>query len=170
MSTASPFKTAALALLTAAATLGLGGCGSGSGGGSSSAEKTANPGGSSAGVTALADLKVGDCTSPTSDSLFVTDMAVVDCSEPHAAQLMGRFDFDGAQDAAYPGFLAIQQGAYTQCEPIFERFTGAVLFDLDSSYDISSITPSASSWADGDRTALCLLVDIDGIPLTASAN
>lgn len=160
----TPFKFA----LVMVAGLLLTACSSGNNGGSDSTGDQTIPASNNApGVTELANLKVGDCVSPTDKDLFVSDMAVIDCSEPHDMQFVGRFTFAEAEEVEYPGFLAIQQDAYQQCQAVFEQFTSVAFFE--SHYDINTITPSASTWADGDRDAICLIVNVDGAPLVATA-
>jgi hypothetical protein len=147
--------------------LSLAACGGGSDGGGDSTGDQTIPGSNNApGVIDLADLKVGDCISPTDKDLFVSDMEVIDCREPHDMQVAGRFTFAEAVGVEYPGFVAVQQDAYKQCQPAFEQFTGVAFFD--SPYDISTVTPSAATWADGDRDTICLIVNIDGAPLVAT--
>lgn len=144
-------------------TLVLVACGGGGGSPSAANDNVGNP---SAVATSLADLKNGDCTSPEQNSIFASGLDVTDCSEPHDMEVAGRFELSEAAGVAYPGYLAIRQEAYKQCQPVFESWTGVAFWD--SKYDINTITPSASTWDDGDRSVICLIETVDGKPLTAA--
>lgn len=157
------------------------GGGGGSSGGSSSSGDTVN---SSPSTKALTDLQAGDCATPENNGTFVNGLAVGDCSTPHNMEVAGRLDFSAigdpayAADAEYPGHLAVQQEAYKQCQPVFESWTGVPFWPENwkeavagggtpsTTYDIETITPSASTWADGDRSVICLIVRLDGQQLT----
>jgi len=159
-------------------TLLLAGCGGG--GGSSS-----DTGSSDSPVKLLANLQPGDCAVPENNDNFVNGLSVGGCNQPHNMEVAGRFDFSTIGDPAYatgtdyPGHLAVQQKAYDQCQSVFKSYTGisfwpdnwkqaAAAGALSTQYDINTITPSASTWADGDRSVICLIVRLDGQPLRAS--
>lgn len=123
-------------------------------------------GGNAAGLPQVADLTAGDCTTRVDDSLFVREAAVGDCDEPRAMEVAGGFAYAQPPETSYPGLLAIRQRAYTRCQAVFEQFPGVAFWDSD--YDIETIMPSASTWADGDREVVCLIVDMQGAMLATS--
>jgi len=103
------------------------------------------------------DLSVGDClaTRPGADgSDLIENVTVVDCSQPHAAEVYAQF---ALPDGDFPGDDAVQASAQERCVPEFEAFVG-VSFDV-SELDIEPIKPSARSWGQGDRDVVCLVID-----------
>lgn len=154
----------------------LAGCGGGSSGGNNTTSDSP--------VKVLAELQSGDCAIPENNSNFINGLSVGACNQPHNMQVAGRLDLSTISDPAYsagadhPGQLAVQQKAYDQCQSVFESYTGvsfwpdnwkeaAVAGALSTQYDIETITPSASTWADGDRSVICLIVRLDGQPMSA---
>jgi hypothetical protein len=119
--------------------------------------------------TSVFDLEVGDCFSAESDS--VESVLVVDCEQPHTYEAYFVFDHEAGPDEAYPGDDEILEYADNGCRPSFEGFVG---MDYESSiWYITSVTPSAETWAAGDREIICTLdqQDADGeaIEVTGSA-
>ncbi len=66
----------------------------------------------------------------------------------------------------FPGDVAVGDTAGELCLAQFEPFVGAPY--ETSIYDISLILPSADTWADGDREALCLVETVDGSLVTGT--
>ena len=119
--------------------------------------------------TSVFDLEAGDCFSAESDT--VESVLVVDCAQPHTYEAYFVFDHEGGPDDDYPGDEAILDYADTECRAPFEDFVGK---DYESSiWYITSVTPSADTWATGDREIICTLdqQDADGeaIEVTGSA-
>lgn len=110
--------------------------------------------------TALAG---GECVDPFT-SAWETEFTVVDCTEPHAAQLVAVGTFD---DTTYPGDAALADEAATACTaPKVIDYAAAAEFtnlQLQSSY-----APDQASWDAGDHGYLCFVTLASGEPLTAS--
>jgi hypothetical protein len=103
--------------------------------------------------TSVFDLEVGDCFSVDSDQ-FDT-VLVVDCEQPHEYEVFHVFDHEAGPDEPYPGDDALFEFADTECQPPFEEYVDQ---DYQTSiWYITSITPSADTWADGDREIVCSL-------------
>ena len=151
--TAKAARASATALCLLALGLGLGACGDGS-----SASKE--------GVS-FDEVKVGACGAPAADSVFVSRFKVGVCNAEHAMEVAGRFELTDDDYAEYPGVTELMLAMYDRCQAQFEAFVGIPFWD--STYDLTTVTPSAGTWALGDRTVVCLVKDIDGEPLTSPA-
>jgi len=119
--------------------------------------------------TSVFELEVGDCFSADSDA--VESVLVVDCEQSHHYEAFFIFDHEAGPDEAYPGDQEILEFADSECRPPFEEFVGN---DYETSlWYITSVTPSAETWARGDREVICALdqQDSDGqaIEVTGSA-
>ena len=119
--------------------------------------------------TSVFDLEVGDCFSAEGDS--VESVLVVDCEQSHTYEAFFVFDHEAGPDEEYPGDDTMLTYADDACRPPFEEFVGT---DYDSSiWYIASVTPSAETWAEGDREIICTLdqQDADGeaIEVTGTA-
>lgn len=145
------------------------------GDGSSVHDDTASADGNSAGTvsddgnTYVEDLAVGDCLNDEEVSLdeTVTEVAtldVVECDSPHDSEVFGFAEFD---DGDYPSDSALDDAAWEGCMKLFEPYVGRSY--ESSSLDISFYVPTLESWKYGDRTATCVLYDIDLDSLTGSA-
>jgi hypothetical protein len=104
--------------------------------------------------TSVFELETGDCFSADAD--VVETVTVVDCEDAHTYEVFGVFDHEADGDEPYPGDEAILEYADTQCQPLFEDYVAA---DYQTSiYWITSVTPSAETWDDGDdREIVCAL-------------
>ena len=104
--------------------------------------------------TSLFELEIGDCFS--ADAEASETVTVVNCEDAHTYEVFGVFDHEAGDDAAYPGDDAILEYADTRCQPLFEDY---VAVDYASSiYWITSVTPSAETWDEGDdREIVCAL-------------
>ena len=119
--------------------------------------------------TSVFELEVGDCFSADSDT--INSVLVVDCQQPHTYEAFFVFDHEAGVDDAFPGDDEILEYADTACRPPFEEFVGT---DYESSiWYITSVTPSAETWATGDREIVCTLDQQDAndepIEVTGSA-
>ncbi len=100
---------------------------------------------------------VGDCINDSSLADEVTTIPIVPCSEPHDSEIYHSFDLT---TSALPIRDELDQLAGEECVPAFESFAG-IAYE-DSVYYFSYFSPSAQSWADGDREILCTIYDMDG--------
>jgi hypothetical protein len=102
------------------------------------------------------DLQVGDCFDDQGIDAEQTEVPVVDCSLPHDNELY--FEY-AMTDAVFPGNDAAMDASFQQCTATFDAFVG--LPYADSALDVFPITPTAESWAAGDRTVFCVLYNLD---------
>ena len=117
--------------------------------------------------TSVFELETGDCFSADAD--VVETVTVVHCDDTHTYEVFGVFDHEGDDDEPYPGDDAILEYADTRCQPLFEDYVAA---DYQTSiYWITSVTPSAETWDDGDdREIVCALkLGEEGDEMTGSA-
>ncbi len=107
---------------------------------------------SDSGSKPVDDLAVGDCLERLSEGTHFA-VPVVPCSAPHRAEVYAEVTLTGV---VYPGESAIAKEAENRCG---RRLTSIAdpkkLADLDLFY----FSPTRSSWADGDRRVLCLVMD-----------
>ena len=126
-----------------------------------SVEASASPTEAGEGVaTSVFELEVGDCFSADSDE--IESVLVVDCQQSHAYEAFFIFDHQAGPDEEYPGDQEILEFADSECRPPFEEFVGT---DYRTSiWYITAVTPSAETWAAGDREIICTLdqPDADG--------
>ena len=113
------------------------------------------------------DLNGGECLEPF-ESPWQETFIVVDCTTPHAAQLVGRGTFTDAPDAAFPGTDELQGRINLLC-------TSPTVIDLAAAGDVTDIQVAASyaadetQWAEADGRAFsCFANRASGEPLTAS--
>lgn len=119
------------------------------------------------------EISVGDCVSPVGDDLFVGSVELIDCEEPHDAEVYAQFEVPGdalpddPTTPGYPGGSELTWYAQDECQARFESYTGESYWTAP--YDVKVITPSFSTWDVGDRMITCLLIAADGGSLTGSA-
>jgi hypothetical protein len=119
----------------------------------------------SADVTAPArvnavQLVLGSCLATVPESSPVTTVDVVPCDDEHRAQVVGRTD--SAPEAVWPGEDVLARTAARSCtaDLLGPQARGTVPADLT----FSVWTPTAESWADGDRAGLCLAASATPLP------
>ena len=97
--------------------------------------------------SSIASLEVGDCYNAPEieySGTTVSDVDVVDCSEPHRYEL---FAIKQMTESSYPGESQAGGMANDYCISRFESFVG-----ID--YDFS-VFPLSESWSQGDRSIQC---------------
>jgi Septum formation len=117
-------------------------------------------------TTSVFDLEVGDCFSAENDQLET--VGVVPCDEEHEYEVFSVFDHEAGGGEPYPGDDELIAYADEACQPTFEEYVGA---DYQTSiWFITSLTPSAETWAVGDREIVCTVnqQDADEEPITVS--
>ncbi|TBN56240.1 hypothetical protein EYE40_01865 [Glaciihabitans arcticus] len=109
------------------------------------------------GNTDLNDIEVGECVDD--EAIFgdadVASLDVVDCDEPHIAELYALWNLP---DEAYPGYYAVNELIEEGCEERFENFVGAPSVDTDLAYYY--FYPTEDYW-EYDRGAMCFAIDYD---------
>ena len=106
-------------------------------------------------------LTVGDCFDDWESSLEgatqeVSDVPIVDCSEPHDNEVYSVSEIAGG---AFPGDTTVQDLTIERCTDTFEPLVGKAY--ADSQLDFGAFFPTAATWADGDREVMCFLWQVD---------
>lgn len=127
--------------------IGLGGCASGL---PQSSDDAAD------GSVTLFDLELGDCLNDAGIPLRsdMTDVPLVSCEEPHDSEL---FAILGVEGSTFPGERELVSQGQDRCARVFGDFIGTPF--ANSTLDFRFYYPTASSWAQGDRTIYCLAFD-----------
>jgi len=117
------------------------------------------------------DLEVGDCwTATTTDGdsgPLVTTAQVVDCDDPHLAEVIFIGQIDAEDDAEFPGITGRDNAAEDLCQPAFVDYVGIPL--AASELGLLWLAPTEESWTEsGDRTVTCAVQALDGDPLVGS--
>ncbi|MGO1183134.1 MAG: septum formation family protein [Micrococcaceae bacterium] len=117
-------------------------------------ERNENPGLDGIIATGLApeDFEPGDCL--TDFSSTEDPATVIECDQPHEAELVGRQTFADAD--AYPGTEQMRSAAEEFCGSI--QLTGTA----DAPVVIQVSNPSEGSWEAGDRRVDCLAATTEG--------
>jgi hypothetical protein len=134
------------------------------------AEDPAETPGAGTGTTAedpeaisIFELEVGDCFDDPAfagEGTSTTDeTTLVQCFDPHDAEVYAQVRYTQGPDADFPGEEALEDYAAEQCFDRFEPFVGIAY--ADSRLDIGTIWPTEDSWSQGDREALCVVFDIE---------
>ena len=117
------------------------------------------------GVWAWDLLRGGECLDPF-ESPWVEEFTVVDCAEPHAAQLIQRAEFPEAGDE-FPGSEALAAPLSLVCSS-----PEVLNFDAASAYDdiqVQTAYPvTAEEWESGYRDFFCFITRAEGQPLEGS--
>lgn len=110
-------------------------------------------------------IKVGDCLGGGVTG-EIESVDGVPCDQPHQSEVYYSFAIPEG-DGTFPGTEAVQDQADQGCLDAFQGFVG---IDFDSSvYDISTLTPTAESWAQiKDREVLCLIGQGEGTLTTGT--
>ncbi len=125
---------------------------------------TTLPGGTA--TVGVDTLEVEDCFSPADSDTFVDQVRVIDCDTPHTMEVFAQYEVDDDGDR-YPGSSELTWAAQDECRERFEDYVGESYWD--SQFDLTTLTPSFSTWDVGDRTVTCLIVAGDGGSFVGSA-
>jgi hypothetical protein len=123
-------------------------------------------------VVDVGEVAVEDCLTPVGGDLMVESVELIDCDEPHEAEVFAQFDVDeselpdGDGPDGWPGGAEITWYAQDECQQRFADAVGESYWD--SPHDLKVITPSFSTWDLGDRAITCLVVGADGEDLVGS--
>lgn len=69
-------------------------------------------------------------------------------------------------EETFPGDTAVREASSEACLGPFEEYVGAPY--LESRLDLGALFPTEASWAEGDRTIICFLYDVEFLHLTGS--
>ena len=116
----------------------------------------------SAGTLAVDDMRAGDCFNAGEEE-SISDVDGVPCTEAHEYQVFAVGDYEAA---SYPTDPELDTIFTSVCEGPFDGFVDMPY--VDSELYGQMITPSEETWADGDRSFICILYDPNDPALTAS--
>lgn len=97
--------------------------------------------------------EVGDCVDMgllEEQQEEVSSIPTLACSEEHDGQVVAAFDM---RDGEFPSEQEQEDVVGDECLSGFKTFVGTAY--LDSDLEISIVSPTEESWADGDREVLC---------------
>lgn len=98
------------------------------------------------------ELEVGDCLKRLSEGTHFL-VSVVPCSAPHRAEVFAKVTLTGI---SYPGESVIAEEAENRCS---QRLTSIADPEKLEDLNLFYFGPTRSSWEDGDRQVLCLVMD-----------
>ena len=110
-------------------------------------------------------MKVGQCILFPEDKSATTATTIdkTSCTREHDAEV---FALTSAPDGDFPGAEALNRQAETECIAAFEAYVGSDY--LTSSLDATWMIPTKDSWAQNDRSLVCLARPLDHSKLTSS--
>lgn len=114
-----------------------------------------------------ADLKIGECFDPPAVGETVDDVQHHPCTDAHGGEVFFVGDVAAADDAPYPTDIAFETQVQGLCTPAFDAYTG-LDFVTDPVWTYGYLSPTAESWADGDRGIICYAARLDGATTTTS--
>jgi hypothetical protein len=109
------------------------------------------------------DIEVGDCFDTSDiesgDGLVATTVRLVDCDEPHFAEVFSIEELDTPSGEPFPGVEARNEASQALCEAGFEAFVGVPVAASD--LVLLWLAPTAESWDDDDRAVTCAVASDD---------
>lgn len=108
------------------------------------------------GPVSVFELEVGQCFEESTVEGQFSEVTLVNCDEPHLAEVFALLDHPAAPGEAYPGQDAVSSFASDECVARFEPYVGQT-YELSAIF-FTSFTPTEGSWEQGDREIVCLLV------------
>ena len=109
------------------------------------------------------ELQVGDCYNYDDSETQVSNVEVVDCSAPHQYEVYSNYQIT---QSTFPDESTMKSEQYAACHDTFETYVG-VPYD-QSQYDVTMLTPTENSWAQGDHAITCSLAAKDDSLITGS--
>jgi len=108
----------------------------------------------------------GECIAPFT-SPWEDTFTVVDCTQPHPAQLVLKGTFPATDDPAYPGVDALQALAASLCAvpTVIDYAAAASANDIQV---LSSFAADEADWTAGNRTFYCFVNRTGGAEFTTS--
>jgi hypothetical protein len=109
-------------------------------------------------------LQVGDCFND--DAVAggsVSELPLTPCAEPHDNEIFYEYSMT---ESVFPGSMEALTSASIRCLEEFKVFVGISF--VDSVLTTFPVTPTAQSWAQGDRVVYCVLYAVDLSKLTGS--
>ena len=115
----------------------------------------------------IRDLKAGDCisemvTGTKHGETGSTGAKLVDCSAPHKYEVTGT----GQSTASTYAEASTSDEVTAVCNPVLEKYVGSS--SKAKKYRVAALTPSQSSWDQGDHSLVCFAQNRDNTPLNNS--
>ena len=110
-------------------------------------------------------MRVGQCIRLPEDrtATTATTLETTGCSREHDAEV---FAIASVEDGDFPGADALNRQAETACVSAFSEYVGSDY--LESSLDATWMIPTKESWAQKDRSIVCLARPLDHSTLKSS--
>ena len=112
--------------------------------------------------TSVMHMQVGQCILLPEEKTATT-VETTNCTSEHDAEV---FALASAPDGDFPGAEALNRQAETECISAFDAYVGSDY--LTSSLDATWMIPTKDSWAQKDRSIVCLARPLDHSKLTSS--
>ena len=115
----------------------------------------------------IQDLKTGNCISEMVNGTEqggtdATGAKLVDCSTPHQYEVTGT----GQSTASTYAEASTSDEVTAVCNPVLEKYVGSS--SKAKKYRAAALTPSQSSWDQGDHSLVCFAQNRDNTPLNNS--
>ncbi|AKU65789.1 septum formation protein [Schaalia meyeri] len=107
-------------------------------------------------------MRVGQCIRLPHEETATT-VETTGCAREHDAEV---FHVTSAPDGDFPGADTLNKQAETECISAFDEYVGTDY--LTSSLDATWMIPTKDSWAQKDRSIVCLARPLDHSKLTSS--
>lgn len=120
--------------------------------------------------TPIDELEPGDCVESDLDeqeigeSVEVSSLPVVDCDEPHDAEVFRIAELNPDEDREYPSEFELAREAAQTCQESFADYAGSQAADLEFTF----IASNEDSWDQLRGLVVCLAFDADGADLDES--
>lgn len=112
--------------------------------------------------TQATNLEVGQCILVPINSQ-VNSVATTDCTEEHTGEVYSISPIDGE---SLPSRDELEELVDDACYSTFEAYVGSS--PEDTSLDYTAMSPTADTWAKGDRTIVCIAVPTETDTLSRS--
>ena len=118
-------------------------------------------------TVSIQDLKAGNCISEMVNGTEqggsdATGAKLVDCSTPHQYEVTGT----GQSTASTYAEASTSDEVTAVCNPVLEKYVGSS--SKAKKYRVAALTPSQSSWDQGDHSLVCFAQNRDNTPLNNS--
>ena len=100
-------------------------------------------------------LRVGDCFDNPTGANTVNTVTAIPCDQPHNAQIYAKFRLTGS-DLSYPGAAVVGRRARGGCNARIGSVDKAI---TTSAMTVRILLPDETSWAAGQRTVSCMIVN-----------
>jgi hypothetical protein len=114
---------------------------------------------------ALDEISPGQCVQDPGDERL-GEVEKVDCGQPHDMEVFAVVNIATGENEPWPGGGEIEDRSLDACLARVETYIGQDFWE--SPYDVTGISPVREGWNDGLHSTICLLINVDGSPLTGS--